>query len=175
MRLLDDDFSPHLRMDRTVVLVRSRLVKLEREFVVCAEYLRFESFVGACDRMLNVVPIHPRYCRSRRHRDVLRHEAEEIDQDFDLLRSHLPLPLVRFELASLYQSLLLESYSRPPIGRALILARPPSRLSYSKIIRFFLCLRPHVTKEPGASQSGVREAAIRLELTPTWPHPDCQH
>src|SRR5580693_7008008 len=30
----------------------------------------------------------------------------------------------------------------------------------------FLCLRPHVTKEPEGSQSGVREAAIRLELTP---------
>jgi hypothetical protein len=148
-------------MDRTVVLVRSRLAKFEREFVACAENRRFESFVGACDRVLNVVPIHPRYCRSRRHRDVLRHEAEEIDQDFDLLRSHLPLPLVvlhiidflaytlgvsfthflrsesgRFELASLYQSLFLESYSRPPLD--VLLSRPPSRLSYSKIIRFFV-------------------------------------
>ena len=76
-------------MDRTVVLVRSGLIKLEREFVVCAEHLRFEGFVGACDRVLNVVPIHPRYCRSRRDRDVLRHEAEVIDLDLDHLGPHL--------------------------------------------------------------------------------------
>jgi len=126
-------------MDGTVVIVRSGLIKLEREFVVCAERLRFESFVDACDRVLNVIPIHPRYRRSRRHRDVLRHEAEVIDQDFDLLGSHLPLLLVvlhiidcstytlevsfthfrsesgRFELASLYRSLFLESHPRPPL------------------------------------------------------------
>ena len=115
MRLLDDDFSPHLRMDRTVVLVRSRLVKLEREFVVCAEHLRFESFVGACDRVLNVVPIHPRYCRSRRYRDVLRYEAEEIDQDFNLLRSHLPLLLVVLNILDFLADTLEVSFTHSSV------------------------------------------------------------
>jgi hypothetical protein len=90
VRLLDDDFSPHLRMDRTVVLVRSGLIKLEREFVVRAEHLRFENSVRACDLVLNVVEIHPRHRRSRGYCNVMRHEAEVIDLDLDHLRPHLP-------------------------------------------------------------------------------------
>ena len=78
-------------MDRTAVFVRSGLVKGERKSVVRAEYLRSESFVPACDRVLNVVEIHPRHRRCWRHCDLLRHEAEVIDLDLDLLRSHLRL------------------------------------------------------------------------------------
>jgi len=87
---MDDDFSPHPRMDRTVVLVRSGLIKLEREFVVCAEHLGFERSVRACDLVLNVVEIHPRHCRSRGYCNVIRHEAEVIDLDLNHLRPHLP-------------------------------------------------------------------------------------
>jgi len=91
----------------------------------------------------------------------LRHEAEEIDQDFDLLRSHLPLPLVVLNILDFLADTLEVSFTHssvqnqagsnwlacnslcflnpiaPAIGRALILARPPSHLFYSKIIRFF--------------------------------------
>ena len=83
MRLLDDDFSPHLRMDRTLVLVRSGLIKLEREFVVRAEHPRFEGSIRACDLVLNVVEIHPRHRRSRGYCNFMRHEAEVIDLDLD--------------------------------------------------------------------------------------------
>jgi len=77
-------------MNRTVILVRSGLIKLEREFVVRAEHLRFEGFVRACDLVLNVVEIHPRHRRSRGYCNVVRHEAEVIDLDLDHLRTRLP-------------------------------------------------------------------------------------
>lgn len=105
-------------MDRTAVFVRSGLVKGERKSVVRGEYLRFEGFVPACDRVLNVVAIHPRHRCCRRNRDLMRNEAEVIDLDLDLLRSRLPTRAVVAHCCLMITSaIFLVHLNRPQSGR----------------------------------------------------------
>src|ERR1041385_8542917 len=59
LSLLDDDLTSHLRMKRTVVLVRARRSELSREPIAVFQSFRVETFVSRGRRMRLVVAIDP--------------------------------------------------------------------------------------------------------------------
>src|ERR1700730_303860 len=76
---LHHDLAGHLRVDRAVVGIRSRLGKRVGELFIRIHHLRLEHAVCAHRRMRNVVFICPGNCRSDGHREHLRPKNEIID------------------------------------------------------------------------------------------------
>ena len=77
--LLHHDLAGHLRMDRAVVGIRSRLGKRVGEFLVCIPDLGLEHTVCADYRMGNVIAVGPCDCRSDRYRNCLRSKTEIVN------------------------------------------------------------------------------------------------
>jgi len=73
------DFASHLRVNRAVVRIRSRLGEGVGEFFVRIQHLGLEHTFGAHRRMWDVVTVGPGNRRSNRHGDRLRPENEIID------------------------------------------------------------------------------------------------
>src|SRR5580692_8549751 len=74
------DFGGHLRMDRTVVVVRTRFCEGKRETVIRIESLRFKHFVViAGDDVRNIIVVRPGNRGPGRNGDVCRAKAEVVD------------------------------------------------------------------------------------------------
>src|ERR1700730_7819381 len=79
---LHHDFSRHLRVDRTVVVVRTRFCEGKRETVFRIESLRFEHLVViAGDDMRNIVVVRPCDRGPGGNGNVCRAKAEVVDLD----------------------------------------------------------------------------------------------
>jgi hypothetical protein len=76
------DRAGHLRVDRAVVGIRSRLGKGVGEFFVRIAHLGPEHAVCADHGMRNVIAVGPGHRRSNRYRERLRSKTEVIDLHF---------------------------------------------------------------------------------------------
>src|SRR5258708_31152071 len=82
LTLLHYDLGGHLRVDRTVVVVRTRLCERKREMVIRIERFGFEHLVViAGDDMRNVVVVRPGDGGPGRHGNCCRAKAEVVDLD----------------------------------------------------------------------------------------------
>src|SRR3984893_19279926 len=68
---LHHDLAGHLRVDRAVVGIRSRLGKRVGEFFIRIQHLGLEHTLGADRRMGNVITVCPGNCRSDGYREHL--------------------------------------------------------------------------------------------------------
>ena len=78
---LHHDLPGHLRVDRTVVGIRSRLGKGVGELLVRIPDLGLEHSICADDGMGNIITVNPRNCSSNRYLDCLRAKTEIVDLD----------------------------------------------------------------------------------------------
>jgi len=78
---LHHDLSGHLRMDRAVVGIRSRLGKRVGEFFIRIQHLGLEHAFRADRRMGNVIIVCPGDCGSDGYRERLRPKYEIVDFD----------------------------------------------------------------------------------------------
>src|SRR5215469_14420621 len=73
------DLPCHLRVDRAVVGISSRLGKCEGELFVRIPHLGLEHSVGADDRMRYIITVGPSNCSSDRYLEGLRPKTEIVD------------------------------------------------------------------------------------------------
>ncbi len=78
---LHHDLSGHLRMDRAVVGIRSRLGKRVGEFFIRIQHLGLEYTLCTDRRMGDVITVCPGNCRSDGYRERLRPKNEVVDFD----------------------------------------------------------------------------------------------
>src|ERR1700730_1206952 len=77
--LFYDDCPLHVRMQRTEILIGSRLREGERECLFGIHNLGAERFVAGNDRVGNIVSIGPGECSARSNGDLCRRKAEIVD------------------------------------------------------------------------------------------------
>src|SRR6266853_5406100 len=87
--LLHHDLAGHLRMDRAVVGIGSRLGERVGERFVCIPHLGLEHSICADHRMRNVITVSPGHCGSDGYRNCRRSKTEIINLHLRVCRGGL--------------------------------------------------------------------------------------